>query len=88
MDELNALPYLDAVETLRIHSPVPSRTAWLGWASESESEPIMTANIDLWLKFHNDAGKALSERFAVHPFSWLRYVAFTIYGREGDILTV
>ena len=49
----------------------------------------MTAN--LWMKFDNTYQRALSipieecRRFAVHPLTWLRYVAFTIYGREGVI---
>jgi len=27
------------------------------------------------------------QRFSVHPFTWLRYLAFTIHGTEGHIST-
>ena len=51
----------------------------------------MTANVDLWMKFDDEYQGVLSiplddcQRFAIHPLAWLRYVAFTIYGNEGNI---
>lgn len=51
MDELNALPYLDAVvrETLRIHSPVPST---LRVAVKDDILPLSTPVTDKNGKVH------------------------------------
>jgi cytochrome P450 len=45
MDELNALPYLDAVlrETLRVHAPVPGTARY---AVEDDIVPLATPLID------------------------------------------
>jgi hypothetical protein len=46
--------------------------------------------VQLWLPF-NKYRLALSipfdecQRFSFHPLAWLRYVAYTIYGREGHL---
>jgi hypothetical protein len=53
----------------------------------------MATNVTLLLKFDNIYRYALSipvdacRIFSVHPLAWLRYLGFTIYGREGYIST-
>ena len=51
----------------------------------------MAANVELWLQLDGKYWHVLSipvndcQRFSTRPLCWLRYVAFTIYGSEGDI---
>jgi hypothetical protein len=53
--------------------------------------PNMAATVELWMPLDDAYQHALSipvqmcQRFSLHPLSWLRYVAFTIYGAEGHI---
>lgn len=53
----------------------------------------MATNVELWMLFDNEYQHALSipvdscQRFSVHPFTWLRYLGFTIFGNEGRIFS-
>jgi len=55
---------------------------------------IMAEDVQLWMQFDGRYRLALSipvndcQRFSTRPLAWLRYVAFTIYGNEGDVSTL
>lgn len=53
MDELNSLPYLDAVirETLRFHTPIP---ATIRQATEDDVLPLQTPVVDKFGKVHHE----------------------------------
>lgn len=49
------------------------------------------ASVELWLRISDAWQPILSipisecDRFALKPLKWLRFLGYTIYGREGDI---
>jgi hypothetical protein len=53
----------------------------------------MATNVDvqLWIRFGGEFRLSLSipvdtcQRFSLHPLTWLRFLGYTIYGKEGYI---
>lgn len=49
------------------------------------------ATIQLWIRFGDEHQHALSipilicQQFSLHPLTWLRFLGYAIYGREGYI---
>lgn len=50
-----------------------------------------SVNVELWIRFGDEYQHALSipvhecQRFSLHPLTWLRFLGYTIYGKEGYI---
>jgi hypothetical protein len=48
-------------------------------------------NVQLWIRFGDEYQHALSiplqkcQEFALHPLTWLRFLGYAIYGKEGHI---
>jgi hypothetical protein len=48
-------------------------------------------NVQLWIRFGDEYQHALSipvdicQKFALHPLTWLRFLGYAIYGKEGYI---
>ena len=48
-------------------------------------------NVQLWIRFGDEYQPALSipihecQRFSLHPLTWLRFMGYAIYGKEGYI---
>ena len=50
-----------------------------------------SVNVELWIRFGDEYQHALSipvhecQRFSLHPLTWLRFLGYAIYGKEGYI---